>query len=345
MNRLPFQKYIWPQLLLLLALAPVAWAEPATSFHPGEIWPDNNGVHINAHAAASSTRTALLLVRRGQGRGRRRQRRAQGVHVYSSTDLYNWKDEGIALSTSADPKSDIVEGCIIERPKVLYNAKTKKYVMWFHLEMKGQATRRAQRRGHQRHGHRPYTFVNSFRPDGEMSRDMTLFQDDDGKAYLVCASEENATTHISQLTDDYLNTTGHPVKAFKWWSEAPAVFKYNGKYFYLGSHCSGWAPNAAMSAEADSMLGPWHDLGDPSRGTPEQNKTTFESQSTYVLPVAGKPGAFIFMADRWRPDNAIDGRYVWLPIQFGKRQARPEVAPRMEPHRLRYPRRCQPIVL
>ena len=41
---------------------------------------------------------------------------------------------------------------------------------------------------------------------------------------------------------------------------------------------------------------------------------TFHSQSTYVLPVAGKKDAFIFMADRWNPGNPIDGRYVWLPI-------------------------------
>ena len=27
-------------------------------------------------------------------------------------------------------------------------------------------------------------------------------------------------------------------------------------------------------------------------------------------------GSFIFMADIWRPQNAIDGRYMWLPIQF-----------------------------
>jgi hypothetical protein len=44
--------------------------------------------------------------------------------------------------------------------------------------------------------------------------------------------------------------------------------------------------------------------------------TTFESQSTFILPIADRPDAFIFMADRWRPLNAIDGRYVWLPLQF-----------------------------
>jgi hypothetical protein len=42
----------------------------------------------------------------------------------------------------------------------------------------------------------------------------------------------------------------------------------------------------------------------------------FHSQSTCILPVAGKKDAFIFMADRWTPKTPIDARYIWLPIQF-----------------------------
>jgi hypothetical protein len=30
----------------------------------------------------------------------------------------------------------------------------------------------------------------------------------------------------------------------------------------------------------------------------------------------GREDAFIFAADRWRPKNPIDGRYVWLPVEF-----------------------------
>jgi beta-xylosidase len=100
------------------------------------------------------------------------------------------------------------------------------------------------------------------------------------------------------------------------WNEAPALFKQGGRYWLISSGCTGWNPNAARLAVADSIWGPWTDLGNPCAGSEQQKKNTFESQSTYVLPVAGKPGAFIFMADRWRPANAIDGRYIWLPIQF-----------------------------
>jgi hypothetical protein len=63
-----------------------------------------------------------------------------------------------------------------------------------------------------------------------------------------------------------------------------------------------------------SIWGPWKELGNPCQG--EKAQTTFDSQSTYVLPIPNKLGCFFFMADRWRPQNAIDGRYVWLPIEF-----------------------------
>jgi hypothetical protein len=62
----------------------------------------------------------------------------------------------------------------------------------------------------------------------------------------------------------------------------------------------------------------WQALGNPCIGPEEQTRIASDSQSTFVLPVQGKQDAFIFMADRWRPENAIDGRYVWLPVQFDK---------------------------
>jgi hypothetical protein len=75
-------------------------------------------------------------------------------------------------------------------------------------------------------------------------------------------------------------------------------------------------PNPARSGVADSIWGPWTALGNPCRGTEKDIATTFESQSTFVLPVPGRPGEFVYLGDRWRPDNALDGRYIWLPIEF-----------------------------
>lgn len=89
-----------------------------------------------------------------------------------------------------------------------------------------------------------------------------------------------------------------------------------GKYFLISSDCSGWAPNTARVSVAENIFGPWEELGNPCFGTNEQTANTFNSQSTFILPVPGRADAFIFMADRWNPKNAIDGRYVWLPIEF-----------------------------
>jgi len=148
-----------------------------------------------------------------------------------------------------------------------------------------------------------------------MARDMTLFVDDDKKAYHIYASEENSTLHISQLTDDYLAPAGKYIRVFKQrWMEAPAICKRNGKYYLIMSGCTGWKPNAARSAVADSIMGPWKELENPCIG--EGKYLTFGGQSTYILKVSGKKDAYIAMFDIWRPQNAIDGRYMWLPINF-----------------------------
>ena len=334
-----------------------------TSFRPGEVWYDTDSVPINAHGGGILYYEGIYYwFGEHKIEGTAGNKAHMGVHCYSSKDLYNWKNEGIALSVEDDPDHDIARGCILERPKVIYNFGTRKFVMWFHLELINQGYKSA-RSGVAVADHvtGPYKFVESFRPNmevwpvnvtkkdkedvdssiysfqftggfnpdepqdvnllgrdfrtGQMARDMTLFVDDDGTAYHLYASEENRTLHISQLTDDYLKPAGKYVRIFEGrYMEAPAIFKYKGKYYFIGSDCTGWAPNAARSAVAESIWGPWIETGNPCTGS--DSALTFHSQSTYLLPVAGKEEAFIFMADRWNPENAIDGRYVWLPVNI-----------------------------
>jgi hypothetical protein len=150
---------------------------------------------------------------------------------------------------------------------------------------------------------------------GQMARDMTLFIDDDGTAYHIFASEENFTLHIAELDPTFTRHTGRYSRVLVGGHrEAPAIFKRRGRYHLITSGCTGWAPNAAEHAVAESIWGPWEVSGNPCIGA--DHERTFESQSTYVLPIAGVDDAFVFMADRWRPRNPIDGRYVWLPIEF-----------------------------
>lgn len=335
-------------------------------FIPGKQWKDTNGVHINAHGGGVIFVDGIYYwYGEYKTAGRGGNTSLQGVSCYSSKDLYNWTNEGIVLKVESDLHSEIAKGCIIERPKVVFNKKTGKYVMWFHLELKEQgydAAKAAVAVSDNPRG--PFVFKKSYRPNkgvwpmnfddefksksieyqalkswtpqwltaikngmlvrrdfekGQMSRDMTVYVDDNDKAYLIHASEDNLTLHISELTDDYLDFTEKWTRvAPAGHNEAPAIFKKDGIYYMITSGCTGWDPNEARSFSSKSIWGPWKSLGNPCVG--KGAELTFHSQSTYVLPVVGKKDQFIFMADRWKPDNPVDGSYVWLPIKFDKQK-------------------------
>lgn len=161
----------------------------------------------------------------------------------------------------------------------------------------------------------PFTYLGSFRPNDAMSRDQTVFVDDDGKAYQFASSENNQTLYINELTDDYLKPTGRFTRNFIGKSrEAPAVFKRDGKYYMISSGCTGWDPNNAELATADSIMGEWTVIGDPCTG--KDADKTFYAQSTYVQPVHGKKDLYVALFDRWNKKDLENSRYVWLPISF-----------------------------
>lgn len=317
----------------------------------GELWYDDGGRHINAHGGGIMKYEDTYYWF-GEHKDDRTSDAMVGVMCYASKDLMNWRNCGVALSVTepapgqgngrnvrrrgAATDSDIERGCILERPKVIYNPVTKKFCMWFHLELKGQGYNAA------RYGvavadrpEGPYKFLYSSRANagtwpiegspmnfdeylkrdygtGQMARDMTLFVDDDGKAYHIFSSEENFTLHIAELTGDYLHHTGRYTRvAPGGQNEAPAIFKHDGTYWMITSGCTGWAPNEARMFSAPSIWGPWTQHPNPCRG-PLAEKT-FNGQSTFVLPVNGQ---YIFMADIWRPNHPRDARYIWLPIEF-----------------------------
>ncbi|NDW17823.1 glycosyl hydrolase family 43 [Dysgonomonas sp. 216] len=240
---------------------------------------------------------------------------AGGVSCYSSKDLVNWKFEGVVLESNlTDTLSELHPSNVLERPKVLYNDKTKQFVMWLHVDSHDYAKAAAgvavsdTPTG-------SFSYLGSMRPNDAMSRDMTLFKDDDGRAYHVYSSEENKTLYISLLTDDYLKPTGNFTRNFIDQSrEAPAVFKRKGKYYILSSGCTAWDPNQAEVAVADSMMGAWTVKGNPCTG--KDAEITFYGQSTHVFPVAGKEDAYIAMFDKWNKTDLINSRYIWLPVAF-----------------------------
>lgn len=335
-----------------------------TSIKSGEKWYDTEGKRIQAHGGGmwyDDEAQKYYWYGEDKTYGYRPLR---GVRCYSSTDLYNWTDEGLALSAlesreeldthplykdrSEEDKAEIFMDldrytAVMERPKVIYNEKTDKWVMWFHAD--GPTSWSDANYAKAEAGVAisdsptgPFTYIRSYRLDQDpdwrdnqgMARDMTLFVDDDGIGYIIYSSEENGTMYISKLTDDYLDVVGwhkdglmddegNPVrdKTYKgeegvdyvrifdgWAREAPAMFKYDGQYYLITSGCTGWAPNQAKYAVADNILGPWTEVGDPC--IDDHDKKTFYSQSTYVIPVDRENGKFIYMGDRWTHNPADD---------------------------------------
>ncbi len=301
-----------------------AWAAPG--FHPGAVWLDTGGQPIQAHGGG------ILVVGRTYywyGEDRTPGQRAS-VSCYSSTNLYDWQHEGVVLTNGA------VGVPVIERPKVIYNPRTRKYVMWMHLEQRGGYTYSRAGVATADSPAGPFVFLHALRPitndfgfregqpdhqkeQGGTYRDMNLFVDDDGRAYAFYASEGNWTMYVVRLNAEFTGPEMPTVENKTWarilvrqMREAPAPFKYKGRYYLITSACTGWNPNAADCAVADNILGPYEMKGNPCIGT--NADTTFGTQSTFVLPLADGPGCFIAMFDMWKPRQLSDSRYVWLPL-------------------------------
>jgi beta-galactosidase len=292
----------------------------------GDCWLDSDQNHLNAHGAGflKVGDTTYIFGEYKQGETVLTEHVTSwdayymepvGFSCYSSKDLHSWKFEGLAFDVKeADGAIPEVGNRITERPKVIYNEKTGKYVLWFHVDNReyehahvGTATSDSPTG--------PFHFERSFQPNGCESRDFTLFKDDDGTAYIIYSSESNMTLHIARLTDDYLDCVRGDNRIFvEQQREAPAVFKYNGGYYMITSGCTGWDPNPSMLASADSMMGDWKELCYPFHGPGAE--TSFQSQCTYVFPLDSEKGRFLMAADRWKKTDLGMSGYIWLPFEL-----------------------------
>ena len=237
---------------------------------------------------------------------------SEGITLYTSTDLGTWTDHGVVFHNTSIVDVWQPGPYRIERPKVVFCAHTQKYVMYFHLDTSSFSmgavgvAQSANPKG-------PFEWVHGFQPDGQRSLDMGLYAEGDS-AWLV-RSVDNQYAGISKLTQDFLNTTGIVSRGPK--MEGQCIFKSGGRYYLLGSHLTGWSPNAAILAWSPNLSGAsWTSLGNPSGSS-----TTFNSQSTFVLPYihpnTGKE-LFIYMGDDWNNSgvgSVSNATYVWLPMQ------------------------------
>ena len=124
-------------------------------FKPGELWLDAGGKPINAHGGGmlyhqgtyywygehKEGPTTTPACNKSWGGTRTEM---VGFHCYSSTNLFQWKDEGLVLrAVTNDAQPDLHPSGVLERPKVVFNARTKKFVMWMHIDSADYSAARA----------------------------------------------------------------------------------------------------------------------------------------------------------------------------------------------------------
>lgn len=235
-----------------------------------------------------------------------------GINLYSSSDLKSWTFVNKILKNTSHP--DLNNNSVVERAKILHNQKTGQFVIWMHYE--GQNAYKTAEVGYATCNTigGDYTFISHFRPMNIDSRDINVYQDDDGKAYLICTTQGNQSVSLFELDEKY---TGIVREVYRGSAsndmecEGHAIIKSGGYYFWLMSWCTGWDFNDNHYFYAKSLAGPWTAGGNIAIA----NTHTYESQVGFAVKVAGSDTtSFYYTGDRWSVNNFSMSRIVLLPI-------------------------------
>ncbi|HIS48034.1 MAG TPA: family 43 glycosylhydrolase [Candidatus Scybalocola faecigallinarum] len=324
-------------------------------FYPGQVWLDTEGKRIQAHGGSIMYIDGTYYWY-GENKEKTDGKNGiwhWGVRCYSSKDLYNWKDEGIIIPPEPDdPNSSLHPESCMDRPHIIYNKWTGKYVCWLKIMNKDQTQTETVLTADHILG--PYTKVREgLRPLSMSAGDFDLAVAEDGKAYYYF-ERVHSETICADLTWDYTDVTGYYSTHFPRVSppfvrEATSHFLRKGKHYLITSGTTGYLPNPSEVAIADTWHGPYKVLGNPHPDDPTH--TSFHSQISSVFKVPGKKDLYIACADRWLPnemhrpyevyaemfekiftgraeefdfsrmgepavENTSIADYVWLPLRF-----------------------------
>lgn len=276
-----------------------------TTITNGNLWIDSEGNDVQAHGAGF-LKVGDTWYMIGEDRSSSWN---PDVNMYSSKDLVNWKFERKIIENHVT-HPDLGSKRMIERPKLMYCAKTKQYVVWCHWESGNYGASEA---GvfYSNTVNGPYTFHWGGRPLGVKSRDCNIFVDDDGTAYFISTIEENQHLGLFRLSDDYLSAVEY-TELFKWKSrEAPAIVRVGDTYYMLSSACTGWDPNPCMLSYSKSLTEGWSELKQVG------NSIAFDTQAASILTIKGtKQTTHLYVGDRWQDPRLPESKTIIFPISF-----------------------------
>jgi len=276
-----------------------------TSIRPGQIWFDTGGNRIQAHGGSILYDNDTFYWYGGNKEHTKIGSNVWhwGVRCYSSKDLYSWKDEGIIIPPEPDDKaSPLHPESKMDRPHILFNKATRKYVCWLKFLGEGNMQTETILVADSLLG--PYTIVRTnVKPLGMNAGDFDLTIAEDGKAYYYF-ERVHSELICADLTDDYTDVTGYysthfPQPSPPYVREAPAYFYRDHKHYLFTSGTTGYFPNPSEAACADTFHGPWTVLGNPHRY--DRSLTSYGSQICSVFKHPHKKDLYIALADRWLP--------------------------------------------
>lgn len=216
---------------------------------------------------------------------------------YSSDDLVNWKFEGYPLT--GEPNG------WVGRMGVVYNENTKKYVL-----ISQYAPGMVYAVSDKPEGPFKIDHIQKTLPiQNDVTGDQTLFQDDDGRAYIICSSangrayqyviplresdfldidEENIKMLFYDEDGSYIDENGEVDKKDKTGIEGNCMFKYNGNYYYTGSDLYGWNSSRVYVMQSDSILGDYNkDTGLPYIMNNTRDSFAHNSQAGFYTTIHG----------------------------------------------------------
>lgn len=275
------------------------------SIRPGQIWLDTEGKRIQAHGGSVFYEDGFYYWY-GENKEKTDGQNGiwhWGVRCYCSKDLYNWEDLGLIIPPEPEnPASSLHPSAQMDRPHIIYNEKTKKYVCW--LKIMGERQSVTVLTADRLLG--PYKKVREgMLPCGFSAGDFDLAVAEDQKAYYYF-EKVHTETICADLTEDYTDVTGNYTSHFPhphppYVREATAHFLRKGKHYLITSGTTGYLPNPSEVSIADDYHGPFTVLGNPHME--DESGTSFHSQIASVFRVRGKKDLYIACADRWCPDR------------------------------------------
>ncbi|MGH7942164.1 MAG: family 43 glycosylhydrolase [Limisphaerales bacterium] len=263
--------------------------------------------------------------------------------VYSSPNLRDWTDRGNLLKNA--PKG------VYYRPYVVFNRKTKKYVLWYNWYQKLWNGNAGVAVSDSPTG--PFVIVNQrAHLSGSSPGDGSLFVDNDGTGYYIYTDIANDyALRVEKLNPDFTDTSHHGSGFIAYGVEAPLMFRRHDLYYILaGTLCASCPQGAEVAVEmSSSPFGPYsfggeinhqsgHDTVQASREAAEEQTSGPNGLGTYVHPGRKRPfirgqqtwiaqipmvngeRLYIWMADGWLSAKdgmrGHDSQYWGTPLEF-----------------------------